>query len=268
MRDEVNKAIEAKAWDGTWYLHAVAEDGSTLGSSKHDEGSLSLNSQTWAVFSGSASADKARSAMDAVHERLASEYGVSLLQPPFTKPRKGFSLSLLVFPPGHKENGGIFCHANSWAIIAESLLGRGDIAYDYWKAYAPSHYNERAELRQVEPYVYCQFTHAKNSPRFGQSRNPWLTGTASWTYIALTQYILGLRPAEKGLLIDPCIPSAWKGFKTRRVFRGKVLNITVENPKGSQKGVQSLTLNGEKLSGNLVPADKLKDQNTVIALLG
>jgi cellobiose phosphorylase len=181
---------------------------------------------------------------------------------------KGFHLSLLVFPPGHKENGGIFCHANSWAVIAEALLGRGDRAYDYWKAYCPAHYNDRAELRQVEPYVYCQFTHAKNSPRFGQSRNPWLTGTASWTYIALTQYILGLRPAENGLVVDPCIPASWKGFRVKRRFRKAWLDIRVENPRGVCRGVEEMTVNGKAVQGNLVPARGLKGNNQVRVLMG
>src|SRR5262249_35845439 len=153
-----------------------------------------------------------------------------------------FGLSLLVFPPSHKENGGIFCHSNSWAIVAECLLGRGNRAYDYYRSYLPARYNEQAEVRQARPYGDFQFTHGRHSPRYGQSRNPWLTGTASWTYIAVTQYILGIKPTLEGLRIAPCLPDTWDGIEVRRRFRGKWLTIRLKYAKGS---AISLTLNGK-----------------------
>ena len=195
--------------------------------------------------------------MDSVHEYLATEHGLTLCEPPHTKPIEGLMLSLLVYPPGHKENGGIFCHSNSWAIVAETLLGRGDRAYEYYRSYLPARYNTQADTHQAEPYVYCQFTHGKHSPRFGQSRNSWLTGTASWTYVALTHHLLGIAPTIEGLRIAPCIPAGWDSFEVRRRFRGRWIDIRVENPGHVNHGVRSLTLNGEVLHGNVVPADRL-----------
>ncbi|MBK9219435.1 MAG: hypothetical protein IPL70_14095 [Uliginosibacterium sp.] len=183
------------------------------------------------MLSGAATSEQAERCMDMVHERLATEHGILLCDPPHRSPDPHIQLPLLVYPPGHKENAGIFCHSNSWAIVAECMLGNGNRAHEYYRAYLPARDNDRAEVRQVEPYVYCQFTHGKTSPRFGQSRNPWLTGTASWTYIAVTQHILGLRPVLAGLRIDPCIPATWSGFTVERLFRGKRLTITRDQPR-------------------------------------
>ncbi len=144
---------------------------------------------------------------------------------------RAWGCRLLVFPVGHKENGGIFCHANSWTLVAEGVLGRGQRAYDYYRAYLPARYNDSAEVHQVEPYVYCQFTHGPESPRFGQARNPWLTGTASWSYVGVTQYILGIRPELEGLRIDPCVPASWGDYEVTRTFRGKTVTVRVTNPR-------------------------------------
>jgi cellobiose phosphorylase len=200
---------------------------------------------------------------------LGTEHGVTLCEPPHTKPVEGVGLSLLVFPSGHKENGGIFCHSNSWAIVAEALLGRGDRAYDCYRSYLPARYNDSAEIHQVEPHVYCQFTHGKASPRLGQARNPWLTGTASWTYAAVTPYLLGIQPVLDGLRVNPCLPTAWESYEVRRAFRGKQVTIRVSNPSHVSTGIVSLTLNGLVLDGDVVPADALTDaDNLVEAVLG
>lgn len=262
------EAIQKSAWDGDWFLRAIAATGGTLGSKRNPEGSIYLNAQTWSVISGAANAEQARKSMESVKKHLATEHGLLLCDPPHQNPDPHIQLPLLVYPVGHKENAGIFCHSNSWAIIAECMLGNGDRAHEYYRSYLPARYNDSAEIRQVEPYVYCQFTHGKTSPRFGQSRNPWLTGTASWTYIAVTQYILGLRPAREGLRIDPCIPKAWKGFEVRRQFRGKDLTIRVENPKGRSRGVARLELNGQVVDGNVVPFELLKATNDILVSLG
>jgi cellobiose phosphorylase len=173
----------------------------------------------------------------------------------------------LAYPPGHKENAGIFCHSNAWAVVAECMLGNGDRAHEYYRSYLPARYNAAAEIRQVEPYVYCQFTHGKTSPRFGQSRNPWLTGTASWSYIAVTQYILGLKPMLEGLRIDPCIPRSWRTFSVKRVFRGRTLDISVENPSGLSSGVKRMTLNGKAIEGDIVPQSELGEANQIRIVL-
>ncbi|MBN1309790.1 MAG: N,N'-diacetylchitobiose phosphorylase [Anaerolineae bacterium] len=265
---EIKEQIDAHAWDGSWFLRGISESGGKLGTSAKKEGKIYLESNVWAVISGGASPEQAIQAMDSVYEHLATEYGVMLCHPGHTGPDPDVHLSLIVFPPGHKENSGIFCHSNSWAIVAECLLGRGDRAYEYYRSYLPARYNNQAEVRQVEPYVYSQFTHGRPSPRFGQSRNPWLTGTASWTYIAATQYLLGIRPELDGLRIDPCISDAWEGFEVQRRFRGKDLTIRVQNPDGVQRGVQSMTLNGQAIEGNLVPVAQLADTNIVEVTLG
>ncbi|HET9519267.1 MAG TPA: glycosyl hydrolase family 65 protein, partial [Actinoplanes sp.] len=246
-----------------------------LGSSALDEGQIYLESNVWAVISGAADREQAVQAMDSVHEHLATEHGVALCEPPHTKPVPGLDLSLLVYPPSHKENGGIFCHSNSWTIVAEALLGRGDRAYEYYRSYLPAKYNDSAEIHQAEPYVYTQFVYGKHAPHFGQARNPWLTGTASWTYVAVTQYLLGIKPALDGLRIDPAIPSAWDGYSVRRRFRGTWVTVNVSNPDRVSSGVASLSLDGVALPGDVVPASALRpagpddlDVNIVTVVLG
>ena len=266
----IKAAIDAAAWDGEWFVRGISETNVPLGAHAAEEGQIYLESNVWAVISGAASPDQATKAMDAVGRRLATEHGLALCDPPHTKEIEGVGLSLLVFPPGHKENGGIFCHSNAWAIVAEALLGRGDRAYDYYRSYLPAQYNDAAEIRQVEPYVYCQFTHGPASPRFGQSRNPWLTGAASWTYVAVTQYLLGLKPVAEGLRIDPAVPSGWASYEVRRRFRGSWLTIRVHNPDHVAQGVATLALDGRPLPGDVVPADLLRSgaEHEVVVVMG
>jgi N,N'-diacetylchitobiose phosphorylase len=174
----------------------------------------------------------------------------------------------VVFNPGIKENAGIFNHTQGWAVMAECLLGHGDRAWEYYRASMPAAYNDRAELRQSEPYVQAQTTYSTFSPRAGNARTSWLTGAAAWAYFSATQYILGLRPELEGLRIDPCLPSTWPGFTATRRFRGRTLRIEVKNPNGVCRGVKTLTLNGETLAGNLVPVGELRDENRVEIVLG
>ncbi|MCC6972978.1 MAG: N,N'-diacetylchitobiose phosphorylase [Anaerolineae bacterium] len=263
----ISECIQACAWDGAWFLRGLAAEGSQLGSAKNAEGRIYLESQCWAVISGAAAPEQAIQCMDSVKEYLATDYGIVLCDPPHTEPDPYIGLPL-VYPGGHKENGGIFCHSNAWAVVAEAILGRGDRAYAYYESYLPAYYNDKAQIRQVEPYVYAQFTHGKRSPRFGQSRNPWLTGTASWSYIAVTQYLLGLKPTAHGLKIDPCLPTGWDGFNVRRQYRGRWCNIIVHNPQRRSKGVQRLRVNGQDISGNIVPADLLiEGENQIEAVI-
>jgi N,N'-diacetylchitobiose phosphorylase len=266
----IKQAADKAAWDGEWFVRATTGDGGKLGSKENPEGRIYLESNVWAAISGAASFDQAVSAMDSVGKYLATEHGVMLCDPPHTMPNPHIFLPLLVYPPSHKENGGIFCHSNSWAIVAECILGRGDKAYDYYRSYLPARYNTDADVRQVEPYVYSQFTHGSYSPRFGQSRNPWLTGTASWTYVAVTQYMFGLQPQIEGLRVKPCIPASWDGFEARRQFRGAWIAIQVENPSHVNGGVKSLIVNGEVVDGDIILADKLDPtkENQVKVVLG
>jgi cellobiose phosphorylase len=170
--------------------------------------------------------------------------------------------------PGTKENGGIFIHTQGWAVMAEAMLGHGNQAYQYLKAYLPSSYNDKAEIREIEPYVVCQSTHSKYSRNFGKSRIPWLSGSATWTYYAITQYILGVKPGYHGLTIDPCIPAHWAGFRVTRMFRDKTLYIEVKNEAGIEKGVSQMTVNGERMAGKTIPAEKLQKENNIVVIMG
>jgi N,N'-diacetylchitobiose phosphorylase len=266
-RAEIDGAIRKHAWDGEWFIWAIAEDGTVYGTKSYEEGQVYFNTQVWSVLSGAATPEQAESAMAAVKEKLATPYGLMLCAPPFSKTSIEV-MRAVVFNPGIKENAGIFNHTQGWGVMAEAMLGHGDRAYEYCKAALPAAYNDRAEIRQMEPYVQGQTTYSTFSPRAGNARTSWLTGAAAWSYYSLTQYVLGIRPEYDGLRIDPCIPSAWKGFAAERRFRGKIVRIEVKNPKGACKGIRELSLNGEKLPGNLVPANMLKAENAVLAVMG
>jgi len=262
-----DRTLAQETWDGAWYLRGLGEDGFKFGSSENKEGRIFLNTQSWAVLSGHAAPERAVAAMDAVARHLATENGLMLCAPPFVETDMRVMRAVL-FNPGMKENGSIFSHTQFWAVMAETLLGHGERAWQYFRATLPAAWNARAEIREIEPYVYCQFTHAPESPRSGASRVPWLSGSASWSTFAATRYILGIRPDWNGLVIDPCIPRSWPGFGVTRRFRGKTLHIEVRNPHGVEKGVVRLILNGETLPGNLIPAAKLAAGNDVVAEMG
>lgn len=263
----LDENIQKHAWDGEWFLRGFRSDGMKFGSRENEEGQIYLNPQSWSIISGAASLDQAELAMSRVHERLATEFGIRLCDPPYTHSDFHIVRAQLM-NPGLKENGGIFVHTQGWAIMAETMLGHGDRAYQYLRAHLPAAYNDRAEIREIEPYVLSQSTHTHFSPKHGASRIPWLSGSASWTYYAICHYILGIRPEYDGLRIDPCIPSHWQGFEVRRIFRGKTLDIKVDNRAGVQKGVKELRLNGEMVSGNFLPVERLKDKNVVELKMG
>ncbi|PTY06212.1 N,N'-diacetylchitobiose phosphorylase [Opitutaceae bacterium EW11] len=259
--------IQKAAWDGEWFLWAIGDDGHRYGGKTEKEGRIYINTQVWAVMSGAAKPEQSRSAMDALKRDLATPYGIMLSYPPFTETPNTVMVGV-IFNHGIKENAGIFCHTQSWAVIAECLLGNGDQAYEYYRAFMPAAYNTHAEVREIEPYVHCQTTYASVNRNAGKSRTAWLSGTASWSHHTALQWILGVRPELEGLRIDPCIPKAWPGFKMTRVFRGKTVKIEVKNPNKVSRGVTSLTLNGKKIEGNLVPVDQLTDGAKVVAVLG
>jgi len=194
------------SWDGEWFLRAYRDDGLKFGSKENEEGSIFLNPQSWSVICGHASEQQADLAMSAVYEKLATEYGVMVCAPPFEETDFRVVRATMM-NPGMKENGGIFVHTQGWIVMAETMLGHGNRAYSYFRSSMPSAYNSRADIREIEPYVYCQSTHSKYSSRYGVSRIPWLSGSAAWAYYAATQYILGIQPDYHGIRIDPCIPS-------------------------------------------------------------
>ena len=265
--ERLDQAIQQHAWDGEWFLRAYREDGSVLGAQRCEEGRIFLNPQSWSVISGAATPQQAETAMNSVERLLASEFGISICTPPYVK-ESAKVVRAVLFNPGQKENGGIFSQIQPWAVMAECLLGHGDRAYRYFNAFMPARYNDQAELREVEPFVHCQSTSSPESQRPGKSHVPWLSGTAAWAYVAATRYILGMTPRVDGLQIDPCIPATWTHFTMRRLFRGREINITVENPDGVQQGVTQLKLNGVALTGNVLPEALLQQTNSVTVVMG
>jgi N,N'-diacetylchitobiose phosphorylase len=252
-RRELLANIEKYAWDGEWFLRGFLDDGRKLGGKDSDQAKIFINSQTWAVLSGAAGGDQARRCMDSLHRHLATEHGVVKNDPAYTEhdPMVG---AITCFPPGLKENGGIFCHAACWSVVAEGMLGRGDLAMKLYRSFLPAAKNDAADVYTMEPYVYSQFITGKAHPyHFGRARNSWLTGTASWAFVAISQYILGVRADYDGLTVDPSIPAEWEGFEVTRAFRGATYNIKVTNPRHVCHGVRKLTAAGKAVAGTTLP---------------
>ena len=254
QRAALDASIQACAWDGEWFIWAIGEDGTVYGTKEFAEGQVYLNTQVWSIISGAASTEQAARCMQAVDEHLATPYGLMLCAPPFVHTSIDV-MRAVVFNPGVKENAGIFNHTQGWGVMAACMMGAGDQAYEYFLASMPAAYNERAELRQIEPYVQGQTTYSTYSPRAGVTRTPWLTGAAAWSYFSAAQYILGIRPEIDGLRIDPCIPSAWDGFSATRRFRQHLYHITVHNPDHICRGVTRMKIDGNEITGNLIPVD-------------
>ena len=242
MADRVRDACEKELWDGGWYIRGVTRNGLRIGSHRNEEGKIFLESNSWAVMSEVASRERGVQCMDAVGKFLSSPYGLHLVWPSFTAPNDDIGYVTRVYP-GIKENGAIFSHPNPWAMIAECKLGRGDKAMSIYDALLPYHHNDRIEVREAEPYSYCQFIMGRDHSAYGRARHPWLTGSGGWSYTAATHWILGVRPGYKGLTIDPCIPGEWRSFEVERKWRGATYQIRVVNPNGVQRGVQTVVLN-------------------------
>ncbi len=256
LRDKLLAVISEHAWDGEWFLRGYLDSGRKLGSHESEGSTIFLNAQSWAVLADAAPRDLLVRAMDSVHRHLATPHGIVLNSPSYTEHDAEVG-AITTFPPGLKENGGIFCHANTWAVIAETELGRGDQAFELYRSFLPSAKNDTADLHSMEPYVYAQFVTGQDHPyRFGRARNSWLTGTATWAFVALTQHILGVRAAYDGLVVDPVLPKAWEGFTMTREFRGARYEITVRQG-GAVSGVsdgatRQLFVDGELVRGNQV----------------
>ena len=259
--------IQKYAWDGEWFLRGYKADGFKFGSKESEEGQIFMNPQVWAVISDAATEEQKVLALKNMKKHLSTDYGVMVCDPPFVNTDYNVVRAALM-NSGMKENAGIFIHTQGWAVMAEAMCGNGNNAYEYFRNYMPAAFNSKAEIREIEPYVFCQSTHSKHSPRFGKSRVPWLTGSATWSLVAATQYILGLKPQPAGMMIDPCIPSSWKGFEATRMFRGKALNIIVKNPAGIEKGVKLVKLNGKEINGNIVQFVDMKQENDIEVMMG
>jgi len=265
--EAMRSVFEKEGWDGAWYKRYYDDKGQPIGSHVNDKGQIYVNGQSWSVMSGFASKERAEEALDSVNEKLNTPKGIKLSAPGYD----GYDHHIggvTSYPPGAKENGGIFLHSNPWVMIAETMVGHGDRAYQYYKQINPAERNTTIEEYELEPYVYAQNFLGDEHPQFGLARNSWLSGTASWVYQAATKYILGIRPDFGGLVIDPCIPTSWEAFSVERKFRGKNLSIKVTNPQGVSKGVKSMILNGEAIEGNLLPMAKLKEHNQIEVVLG
>ena len=266
IADGVKKACEDQTWDGEWYLRGFTKKGIKIGTHESEEGKIFLNAQSWAVYSDVASKTRGEKCMESVDKYLYSKYGLHLLWPAYSKPDDDIGYVTRVYK-GIKENGAIFSHPNPWAVIAECKLGNGNRAMKYYDAILPYNQNDIIEIRQAEPYSYCQFIMGRDHTAFGRARHPWLTGTAGWFYTAVTKYILGIRPSYEGLVIDPCIPSEWKEFTVARKWRGAVYKINVKNPSNIQKGVKSIQVNGNPVSGP-VPLQEKGSVNKIEVIMG
>lgn len=264
-----NKLAESleKCWDDDRFIRGIREDGIIVGAKKDPEANMWLNPQSWGVISGFSNKEQAEKSMNSVHEILNTPYGAKLLDPPYQK--HYFDGALMhIFNDDTKENGGIFSQSQGWLILAESLLGHGNRAFEYFLESSPASMNDKAEIRVMEPYVHGQFTESKVSPYEGRSHVHWLTGTASTVMVGCVEGICGMRPDADGLEISPSIPSEWNGFKIEKNFRGKKLNINVDNSAHVESGVKSVTLNGVELDSNYIPAEKLADTNNITVVLG
>ena len=246
MRERVGNVCNRELWDKEWFIRGITKNGKKIGTSEDAEGKVHLESNAWAVLSGAADVEKGKCAMDSVDKYLFTPYGILLNAPSYTVPDDDIGFVTRVYP-GLKENGSIFSHPNPWAWAAECVLGRGDRAMKFYNALCPYYQNNMIEIRQSEPYSYCQFVVGRDHTAFGRARHPFMTGSGGWAYFSTTRYMLGIRPDFEHLTIDPCIPADWKELSAVRRWRGAEYDIHVENPDGVMKGVQELYLDGEKV---------------------
>ena len=246
MRERLGNVCNRELWDKEWFIRGITKNGKKIGTSEDAEGKVHLESNAWAVLSGAADVEKGKRAMDSVDKYLFTPYGILLNAPSYTVPNDDIGFVTRVYP-GLKENGSIFSHPNPWAWAAECVLGRGDRAMKFYNALCPYYQNNMIEIRQSEPYSYCQFVVGRDHTAFGRARHPFMTGSGGWAYFSATRYMLGIRPDFEHLTIDPCIPADWKEFSAVRRWRGAEYDIHVENPDGVMKGVQELYLDGEKV---------------------
>jgi cellobiose phosphorylase len=265
---EMEKTVWAAGWDGDWFRRAYDDFGRVLGSKENTEGRIFIEPQGICIMAGLGLENgNAVKALDSVAIHLATPHGIVLQQPAFSQYYLHLG-EISSYPPGYKENAGIFCHTNPWIMIAEAMVGRGDNAFDYYKRINPSAREELGELHKCEPYVYAQMIAGKDAPTHGEAKNSWLTGTAAWNYSAITQSILGIQPTLEGLEVSPSIPASWDGFTATRVYRGVTYNITVENPRHVSKGVANVTVNGKQIEGSLIRAEGDSKEVNVKVVMG
>lgn len=264
---DMEEAVKKHGWDGNWFLRAYDFFGNKIGSHENEEGKIFIESQGWCTMAGIGLEDGfVDKALDSVKERMECEHGIVLNNPAYTTYHVEMG-ELSSYPEGYKENAGIFCHNNPWVIIGETVAGRGDDAWSHYTKILPSYVEEKHQtLHKVEPYVNCQMVAGKDAARPGEGKNSWLTGTAAWMWYTVSEFILGIKPSYDGLTIDPCLPTSAKEYEVCRKFRGAEYIIKVKNPKGVNKGVRSLLLDGQRMEGNTVPFSE--GRHTVEVVMG
>ena len=264
---DMEEAVKKHGWDGNWFLRAYDFFGNKIGSHENEEGKIFIESQGWCTMAGIGLEDGfVDKALDSVKERMECEHGIVLNNPAYTTYHVEMG-ELSSYPEGYKENAGIFCHNNPWVIIGETVAGRGDDAWSHYTKILPSYVEEKHQtLHKVEPYVNCQMVAGKDAARPGEGKNSWLTGTAAWMWYTVSEFILGIKPSYDGLTIDPCLPTSAKEYEVCRKFRGAEYIIKVKNPKGVNKGVRSLLLDGQRMEGNTVSFSE--GRHTVEVVMG
>ena len=270
--DEAIAAVEKAAldagWDGAWFRRAFDAFGKVVGGKECEEGQIFIEPQGMCVMAGiGRETGEAEKALQSVKERLDTKYGIVLLQPAYTRYRLELG-EISSYPPGYKENAGIFCHNNPWIVCAEAELGHGERAFEVYRRTAPAYIEDISEIHRTEPYVYSQMIAGKDAPSFGEAKNSWLTGTAAWTFLSVSQAILGVQPTLDGLRIDPCVPSFLRRFTITRRFRGALYEITVENPEGVEKGLRSVAVDGREIEGKVLPVQPAGARVSVLVRMG
>lgn len=266
--DKMYRAVLKSGWDGKWFLRAYDAFGEKVGSQECKEGKIYIEPQGFCVLAGiGVEEGYAQTALDSAKEYLDTDYGMMILQPAYTEYHLELG-EISSYPPGYKENAGIFCHNNPWVSIAETVVGRGDRAFEIYRKTCPAYLEDISELHRTEPYVYSQMIAGRDAKFHGEAKNSWLTGTAAWTFVNISQYILGVYPTHHGLQINPCIPNGFGDFKITREYRGVCYHIEVHNPNQVQKGISSLEVDGQSIKGNIIPYDKEKENVNVVVTMG
>ena len=270
-QEEIDKMYQATitaGYDGAWFLRAYDYFGNKVGSEECEEGKIFIEPQGMCVMAGiGVKEGLALKALDSVKDKLETKYGIVLQQPAYSTYHLELG-EISSYPPGYKENAGIFCHNNPWIMIGETVLGRGDRAFDLYKKIAPAYLEDISEIHRMEPYVYSQMVAGRDAVRFGEAKNSWLTGTASWNFVTISQSILGIIPDFDGLMVDPCIPSSWDKYTVSRAFRGAQYDIEILNPDHVCKGVKSVEVDGNAIEGNVIPSFSDGKTHTVKVILG
>ena len=266
--DTMYQSILSSGWDGEWFLRAYDANGDKVGSKECPEGKIYIEPQGFCVLAGVGIEEGyAEKALDSVKKHLDTEYGIVLQQPPYSRYYVNLG-EISSYPPGYKENAGIFCHNNPWISIAETCIGRGNRAFEIYKKTCPAYIEDISEIHRTEPYVYSQMIAGKDAPKHGEAKNSWLTGTAAWTFVNVSQYILGIRPDFDGLHIEPCLPAELESIKIKRHYRGADIYIEIQNPGHAEKGIRLMEIDGKAVPGNCICPDGSKKEYHVKVVIG